>query len=332
MITLGIAGLGYIGRIHLEASQKVADVRVAAIGSLRSEEIREAQRDLTVYSTYSELVSDSRLDAVVICLPTFLHEQYVIEALEKGRHVLCEKPMALDAEAAGRMVDAAKRNGRILMVAQVLRFWPQYVRIRELVCAGAVGNVRSLSLSRLGRFPAWGTWFRDPAKSGGCLLDLQVHDVDFVHWLLATPEYVHTRGIRSASGSFDHVCNTLTYPSAVVTIESSYLMPDSWPFTSSIRVLGTDGCLEYIFRVGANIQEREQASHEFRLYHANGQASEPTVAAQDPFAEQLSYFAECVRQGREPTICRAAESWDVMKVMTASQESAEKGRQVALAG
>ncbi len=331
MIRLGIIGMGYIGRVHLEAARKVPNAQVVALATSRPVEVRRAYPDVQVYPSHRELLHEPGLDAVCICVPTHLHEQLAIEALDCGQHVLCEKPMALDAAAAARVVEAANRNGRILMIAQVLRFWPQYARIKQLIDSGEIGSVHSVTAYRLSKYPPWSEWFRDPAKSGGCILDLQVHDVDFIHSLLGHPQSVYTQGIQSANKSWDHVHTALAYAGAQATIEASYLMPESWPFSMGILVLGTAGALEYAFRVGANVRERDQASDLFRLYKPDGTASEPTVPAEDGFVTQLRYFVRCLAEGQPPRLCPPQESYDVMRVMTASRQSAETGRVIALA-
>jgi predicted dehydrogenase len=330
MVNLGIAGTGYIGRVHLEAAREVSAARVLAVATLEAEEIRATFPDLQIYPTYRELFRDERLDAVILCLPTHLHEAATVEAAGRGLHILCEKPMGLDAASAERMLQAAQASDRILMVAHVLRFWPQYARIKELIEAGEIGAVHSVTARRLAKYPPWSGWFRDPAKSGGCLLDLQIHDVDFVHWILGHPQSVYTVGIQAPTGSWDHVHTTLAYPQAQASIEATYLMPESWPFTSSVHVVGTEGVLEYTFRVGANIQERGQASHFFRLYKSDGTLSEPTAPADDMFAAQLHYFVRCVEDHQPPRLCLPEETYQVMQVMTASRQSADIGRVIAL--
>jgi len=328
MLNLGIAGTGYIGRVHLEAARGVSDLRVLAVATLEAEEIRKAFPGLQIYPTYQELFRDDRLDAVIICLPSHLHEVATVEAAERGLHVLCEKPMGLEAASAQRMLQAARDHDRILMMAHVLRFWPQYARIKKLLDAGEIGPVRSVTARRLAKYPPWSAWFRDPAKGGGCLLDLQIHDVDCIHWPLEHPQSVYTVGIQSPTGSWDHVHTILNYPQAQAAIEATYLMPESWPFTTSIHILGTGGAIEYAFRVGANIQERDHASHFFRLYKSDGTVSEPSASAEDMFAAQLRYFSRCVADRQLPRTCPPEETCQVMQVMTASRQSAERGQVV----
>ncbi|MGO8734069.1 MAG: Gfo/Idh/MocA family protein [Terriglobia bacterium] len=329
MINLGIAGMGYIGQVHLDASRKVPGVQVLAVATLEPEKIRDTFSG-QIYSTYAELLRDDRLDAVVIGLPTDLHEKAVVMAAECGRHILCEKSMALDAASARRMLQAAQAHDRIFMVAHVLRFWPQYARIKELIDAGEIGSVISATAYRLSKFPPWMVWFRDPARSGGTLLDLQVHDVDFVHWILGHPQSVYTVGTQSPTGSWDHVHTILNYPHAQASIEASSLMPQSFPFSTRILVVGTEGALEYTFRVATNVQDRDSASHFFRLYKNDGGESEPTASAEDAYVAQFRYFAQCVAERQQPRLCPPEESCQVMQVMSALRQSADTGRVVAI--
>jgi predicted dehydrogenase len=330
MVNLGIFGAGYIGRVHLAAAQKVPEARVVAVATSRPAETRRDFPELRTYPTYQELLRHEQLDAVIVCLPTFRHEEAVLAAAERGCHVLCEKALAMDADSAQRMLAAVRGRGRILMAAQVLRFWPQYARIKELLDAGEIGSLRSVTASRLSKYPPWNDWFRDPAKSGGCLLDLQVQDVDFVHWILGHPQSVYTAGIRMPSGSWDHVHTILNYPQSQANIQASYLMPESWPFTTSLHIVGTGGALEYTFRVGANIQECDAASHFFRWYRKDGTVSEPPVPDEDMFVAQLRYFVRCVGENQAPLLCLPEESCQVMQVMTASRQSANLGQPVKL--
>jgi UDP-N-acetylglucosamine 3-dehydrogenase len=329
MINLGIIGMGYMGRTHLAASSQVPDAQLAAVASRQFENLEHLQPDVRVYTSYDALLQDDGLDAVIICLPTFLHEHYVLRAVEAGRHVLCEKPFALDVAAAGRMLEAANRQQVTLMIGQVLRFWPHYVRIKNELDAGTIGSIRTVSAYRLAQYPDWGQWFQDPEKSGGCLLDLQIHDVDFIHWILGHPQQVFTTGLRSAAGSWDNVYTTLSYPNAVASVEASYTMPESWPFRTSIRINGTRGCLEYTFQVAGNVGEVSHAQNRLVLYGSND-VVELDVAADNSFAPQLQYFISCIMEHKSPVTNPPEESLQVMEVMAALKQSADTRQVIAL--
>jgi predicted dehydrogenase len=300
----------------------VPGVELAAIGTSRPDEARRlCGPDVAVYRNYSDLLHRSDLDAVVVSVPTHLHERFAVEALNRGLPVLCEKPFALDVPSAERVLDAARRNQKCLMIAQVLRFWPPYVRIKQLAGDGAMGSIQAIAAYRLAQYPPWGDWFRDPEKSGGAMLDLQVHDADFVYWLLGSPQEIYAAGLQSPAGSWDHVVTLLRYPDSVATLEATYLMPAAWPFTCGIRVTGSRGCLEFLFRVGGNVERREQAETSLRLYAPDGTVMELEVAGDDMYAAQLRYFVECVERNHSPDQCPPEETLEVMRIMSACRQS-----------
>lgn len=327
MLNIGIAGFGNIGRAHYQAARTVEGVQVIAAASSRKVEIQKYCPELEITS-YEALCRDDRIDAILVCVPTFLHEIFVVEAVASGRHVLCEKPLALDTNSAARMLKAAREAGVVFMVSQVLRFWPQYVRIRQLVNDGMLGEVRSVSSYRLAKYPPWGEWFRDPAKSGGCLLDLQVHDIDFVFWMLGHPRRLQSFALGSSSGAWDHVVTLLSYPGVVANIESSFLMPSSWPFTAGIRVSGSCGAVEYTFRSAKDIAEHGGSHEQLTLYRADGNVEQLAVEQQNVFATQLKHFAACIENRSTVQVCTGEESYTVMTLMSASRQSAETGEAV----
>ena len=278
-------------------------------------------RDVALFTNFSDMLRCAELQAVIVCVPTHLHEQFVIEALSQGLSVLCEKPFALDLASAQRMLGARRSSPGCLMIAQVLRFWPSYVRIKQLVTEGTIGTVQAVAAHRLAQYPPWGDWFRDPKKSGGAMLDMQVHDIDFVYWLLGSPQEVYAAGRQSQTGSWDQVTSLLRYPNSIATLEATYLMPTAWPFTCGIRVTGSHGCLEFSFRVGGNVEQREQADSSLRLYANDGTVSEPAVAQDDMYVAQLQYFGDCVARKQPPSLCPPEETFEVMKIMSACRQS-----------
>lgn len=216
------------------------------------------------------------------------------------------------------------------MVAQVLRFWPQYIAIKEMADHGRLGTVNIVRAHRLASYRASSDWFREPAKSGGSLLDVQVHDVDYVYWLLGQPCEVQTVGLKSERAAWDHVSTILRYDNTVATIEASHLMPDSWPFSCYVRVGGTRAVAEYNFRVSGNIERRDLATEELNLYPAGASSSQVAVEHEDMYVAQLEHFVRCVKENLCSDVAPLQQNLDVMKIMDASLESAESGRPVNL--
>ncbi|HEY3378277.1 MAG TPA: Gfo/Idh/MocA family oxidoreductase, partial [Armatimonadota bacterium] len=211
MIRIGMVGMGGISGAHLPAYEKLADIAQVvarcdkiperADGTAKGVAINiggpaATALQATAYTDYRELLADPEVDVVDICLPTDLHAEVAIAALQAGKHVLCEKPMALNVAQCDRMIAAAQASGSIFMIAQCIRFWPAYVYLKELVDSGKYGKLTSAQFSRLSGPPIWASenWLLTPERSGGSLLDLHIHDTDYLSFLLGTPTSVSTRG------------------------------------------------------------------------------------------------------------------------------------------
>ena len=158
-------------------------------------DVGNAQYDFSKYRLYTDIddmLEKEELDIVDIALPTYLHAEVSVKALNKGINVLCEKPMALTVEECRKMIEAAEKNNRKLMVAQCLRFWPEYEYLKECVETKRFGDVLSGYFFRGGSTPKWSyqNWLLKKEKSGGVILDQHIHDVDMINWLFGTPEAV----------------------------------------------------------------------------------------------------------------------------------------------
>lgn len=332
MLKVAILGFGFIGRAHGEAYARLPNVKMVAVGGCRQERVREWKSPYAIqfYAGPDALLESANADIVDICLPTFMHEEFVTKAAEKGMHVICEKPLALTVEAVDRMLAAVRKAGVTFMVAQVLRFFAHYTKCRELVRDGSLGNVFFASASRLAEPPRWANWFRDPDKSGGALFDLQVHDLDYLMNLFGVPDSVFAVGLQSDSGSWDHVASSLSYPASKVTIEASYRMAPGWPFTSALRLMGTAGSVEYEFRVQGNVDVVEQAQHSLILYSKGGTATRFEIDDPDPYLRELKYFVDVVERGEQPDAVRPADARSVIAVLQATKQSLETGKVVDL--
>ncbi len=217
MINVGIVGVGGIAGVHVSGYSKIDSARITALCDIIPERasgkivsstlnigtVGGGARRLQVAS-YVELSRNScripDIEVVDVCLPTDLHAEVAVAALEAGKHVLCEKPMALTVEDCDRMIAAAKASGRFLMVAHCIRFWPEYVALKEMVDSGKYGKVTSALFRRLSGLPKWSPWFPEPALSGGAILDLHIHDVDYIQHLLGMPKRVVAGGVEDEHG------------------------------------------------------------------------------------------------------------------------------------
>ncbi|MCP5119803.1 MAG: Gfo/Idh/MocA family oxidoreductase, partial [bacterium] len=189
-----LLGLGFMGSTHLQALARIPEAELTAVmdvdekrlsgdlsgiqGNLGGPGEKLDFTGVNKYRSVDESLADADVEAVDICLPTFLHAPVAIQALRAGKHVLVEKPMALDGPTADEIIEVANQAGRILMVAQALRFFPAYRLLSGLVRSGKLGPIRSALFRRRTAVPTWGPWEFDKAKSGGGIFDLLIHDVD----------------------------------------------------------------------------------------------------------------------------------------------------------
>jgi predicted dehydrogenase len=332
MIKVAIIGFGFMGKTHADAYAAIPSARIVAVGDVKEDLLRSWQAPYPVkfYTDLSALIRKTDADVLDICLPTFLHEEFVTMAVKRRMHVLCEKPFALSTAAADRMLAAAHESKVTLMVAQVLRFFAHYTKVQELVKSGSIGEVIYAHAARLSESPRWAKWFSDPEKSGGALFDLHIHDLDYILDLFGLPQSLYATGVQSKGGCWDQVCNVLTYPGKRVVIEASYSMPAGWPFTTGLRVVGTTGAIEYNFRVQGNVNAFDRAQHSLRLYENGKSPAEIEIDDPNPYLREIEYFVGCIERGEEPSRVPSQESRDVIAVLEAAKKSLETGMPVML--
>jgi len=332
VLKIALLGFGFIGKAHAQAYARLPNAQLVAVGGCHEQRVAgwAAPNHVKFYPDPDTLLELSGADIVDICLPTFLHEEFVVKGAERGMHIICEKPLALTVAQVDRMLAAVRKAGVTFMVAQVLRFFAQYEKCRQLVQQGRLGEVFFASASRLSEPPRWAEWFRDPGKSGGALFDLQVHDLDYLLNLFGMPERLFALGRQSDSGCWDHVVNLLFYPAQRVSIESSYLMAASRPFTSTLRLVGTAATLEYEFRVKGNVDVMDRAEHALLLYPKEGPATHVAVADADPYFQELKYFVDVVERGGKPDAVPLDEARNVIAVLESTKQSLESGQVVPL--
>ena len=276
-----------------------------------------------------EAVLDPGIDAVDICLPSALHRTWTERALEAGKHVFLEKPIALTAEDAGAVVDAAARRDATLVVGLVLRFWPEYVELHRRVASGQLGRPRAVSTSRLSPPIDWNDWMADREQSGGVSVDLLVHDFDQMNWLLGQPLRVFAREPRPG-----HVQAVVEYEGATGIAEGSVAMPRSYPFSSNIRVVCEDGAAEYAFSAAAvEGQGNIGASDSARGLHVTPREGPPVrvpVESSDPWGPALTYFIECVEERRQAERATADQARQALLVSLAANRSLASGQPEAV--
>jgi predicted dehydrogenase len=224
-----------------------------------------------------------------------MHHAAALQAAEARKHILCEEPIARTVGEGEEMIQSAAAAGVVLMIAHVLRLWPEYVAAKQLSESGSLGRIVSLSAHRLSSVPRRSSsdWLLDARQSGGVPVDLHIHDIDFIRWLLGEPHDTAAIGTRDPNGLVNDVVSLFQFKDTLAHAHASYALPEGEKFRAGYRLIGERGILEYDNLLQPTLRLSQ-----------NGEAQPvPALPSPDPYTAQLEYFAECVRTSAKPLRC-----------------------------
>lgn len=347
MTRIGLVGTGDIGRIHAHSLAKIPGVELVICkghNPARAEQLA-SELKATTADDLTDLLSDPGIEGVSLCIPNDLHAEYTSLILKEFKAVLCEKPIALNMDDAEEMEMMSSWTETPLMIGHVLRYWEDYQKAREVILSGELGEIQVFTARRLVSLlravQGEQGWRHQKERSGGAVIDLQIHDLDFILWTFGAPSRVTSRGIRSHTGAFDHVFTLLEYQKGlVVEVESSFMLQGN-PVVMDFRTLGSQGSLEFSF-VDSNFamhgieggQEKEARSSPPSLiqYKWNEPPQILLTQKDDPitaiFDAELLAFVEMIRTGSRHGVPSPAEACLALELALASQESCESGKTV----
>ena len=328
MLQIGLLGAGMIGATHMNGflTMKSKIAEYAAVCDIDDDKRNDFAKKyhLRAFASVDGMLADPKIDVVDLCLPSFMHEEFAVKAARAKKHVLIEKPIAFTLEAARNIFAAARENGVRIMVAQVLRFWSEYVKIKEICDSGALGEIVTVYAARLGQMVTWVNWYKDPEKSGETLMNLTLHDIDFLHYLLGKPVSVYSAGTRDANNNYNDVMNIFRFEcGANAMVDGSLSMTAGYPFTMRMRVLGTKGTLEFSYTAGENIGADGVSS--LIWYREGGKGEIVTVENDDPYGKEIEYFAQCIVAGKDAGTVSEQSVMQTLASVLAAKESLEKG-------
>ena len=295
-IGVGVIGLGFMGATHLTAYRRahaagyvnrlvaVSDFdaerragRAARAGNLDTTEGAERlfdPADVAAYARPEELLADERVELVSICTPTRTHVELARAALESGKHVLLEKPVALSSLEARELAEFARTpryQKQLCMPAMCLRFWPAWSWLKQQIDQATYGPVRSAVFRRLGSRPDWAPFYADPRETGGALFDLHIHDADFVRHSFGVPDGL------SATGSLDHVTCFYRYAAGPrhVVAEGGWDHAPGFPFQMGFTVIFEQATADYQLGRDPELRlSKDGASHAVALPELDGYEGE----------------------------------------------------------
>jgi len=338
MVNIGIAGVGFMGMIHYLAYQKVRGVKVRAMCEKIPERLAGDWRSIkgnfgprgemmnlegiAKYSEISDLVADPNVDVIDVCLKPALHAQATIAALRAGKHVFCEKPIALSTADADRMVAAARKARRLLLIGHVLPFFAAYRFAYNTVRSGKYGRLLGGNFSRVISDPLWLKDFYDPKGCGGPAVDLHIHDAHFIRLICGMPLAVHSVGrMRGQVAEFFNTQFLFKDPSLVVTATSGVINQQGRPFTNGYEIHLERATL--VFDSWMNMPVTV-------LTH-DGRILKPKLAATDPvddFAAEMAEVVRSVRSGEPSLLLDGQLARDALLLAQRQTQSVVKRRAV----
>ncbi len=313
MLKVALVGVGGISGAHIPAWEERRDAELVALCDIRAEQM-EKYKNKHCYTDFDEMLKNEEIDILDICLPTYLHAEFAIKAMNMGINVICEKPVSLNAADVARVYSTAKSNNVKFMVAQVLRFWPEYSIIKEIYDTGKYGRLLSGHMGRLGVRPkwSWDGWMMDEDRSGLVPFDLHIHDLDFIVYAFGKPK--EFKDYRARSENQDYINSIYEYDGFFITTEAAWY-DAPYPFAANFR---------FQFEKALAVFE----NHEMTIYEKDGKIFKPVsqsgedtgdigLPKSNAYANEINYFADCVLSGAEPDRVKPAELETVISILKA---------------
>ena len=317
---VGIVGTGGMGNTHARQYSNMSGVDLGYYEPNQSRaESFEEKWTSQAFESVEALIEWA--DAVDVCLPTDVHPEVALKAIGARKPVFLEKPIARTLEEATEVFEAAEAAGVPLMIGHVVRYFPEYALAHKMVLDGAVGKPAAIRTRRGGKAPTGSKgWFMDHSRSGGVLLDLAIHDFDWLRWTFGKVKFLYSKSLGAVSGQGpDYALTTLTFESgAVAHVESTWMDPGG--FRTTFDVAGSEGLLEFDSR----------KTPALRTVTTDSLSLEPSIAAKDdPYYLELQGFLAAVAQST-PVPISGRDGLEALKLSLAAIQSAKTGLVVTL--
>lgn len=328
MIKVGLIGCGFMGGMHSACYAALANlgVKVTAVADVRREYAENLANGAEIYATGMELIEKADVDVVDVCLPTHLHAAHAVAAMKAGKNVFVEKPIAFKDEDMELILATEKETGAKVQVGQVIRQWTEYVWLKKAVDAGTFGKIQHAMFRRMSSRPewAWEGWLHQVDKSGGVAVDMHVHDVDFVRYIMGEPDVVKAHAHRDAEGVIQQINAVYGYGNNVsVAVESGWDYPADFPFTADFRVkfdkatvIGGGGVVN-VYPVGGAAYQAE-LEEEFQGDNDIG----GNISSLGGYYNELKYFVEGLQGKNDLSVATVSEAIKSVQLVKREIEAA----------
>lgn len=329
--------MGKTHNLSLKALSAGMDVEVTALSDLREDFLKNAAEHwpgAALYSTGMELLEKEDLDSVHICLPSHLHTEHAVAAMDKGMHVFIEKPVCLTGEEGERLLQAQKRNGVQVMAGQVVRFFDEYRYLKDCYDTGRLGELKSISMQRISGDAAWGfeDWFHKEEESGSVVLDLHVHDVDFLRYMLGEPDSFDVKATAFDGGMINQIFTSYEFGKVLAVTEGVWDVSQAVPFEARFMACFTN----------ASVVFRGREANPLTVYKNDGKVEYPKLKREydvhdrsmginisnlGPYYTEIKYFIQCIQEGKAVeeapleegilSVRQAVKEWERAKIYVA---------------
>ena len=336
-VNVAVVGLGFMGITHIKAYDQIPSARLVTVcdavrlpvngilpgvsGNISGADALKLGPEIKVCRQLEEVLADPAVELVDLCVPTPLHTPQAVAALQAGKHVLCEKPLARTSALARDIVEAAKAAKGFFMPAMCMRFWPGWAWLKELAAKNTYGKILTARFRRVSAPPGWSrdSYFKG-ADSGGALLDLHIHDTDFVQFLFGRPQSVFSTGLSRFSGAIDHVVTQYQVANgAAVYAEGSWLLTQG--FGMSYTVMFERATLDFDSARGADALRVDEEGQASRIVKCEGP---------DGYGGELRHFLQAIQTGKPPTVVTAQDGLSAVEICEAEEKSVKTGQVVSL--
>jgi len=321
-----VIGAGTMGSVHAHAYKKLTNVELVGVVDRNYPKAMELAEQVgaKAFRTYDEAVASiGKIDVVSICLPTPLHKEYLMKAADQGSHVVCEKPLARTLADAKEMIAYCEEKDVKLFVGHVVRFFPEYIRTKQLLDMDKIGSPAVVRTTRGGGFPsASNDWYADFNSSGGLVLDMIIHDFDYLRWCFGEVKRVYAKSSKSRVYSrIEYALVTLRFKSGVIAhVEGTWAHQN---FTTKFEISGTNGIIEFdSSKVEPIVTGRNSSS-------TGGVAVPESPLKDNPYFMEIQHFLHCIEKDEHP-IVTAEDAVKAMEISLAALESIATGKPVVL--
>ncbi len=338
-VNVGVVGLGFMGMTHIRSYQQIPAARIVAVcdavrlpvngvlsgvtGNISGSDAIQLGPEVKAYRALDEMLANPEVDLVDLCVPTPLHVPQAVSALRSGKHVICEKPLARNGAQAREILKAAQAAKGFFMPAMCMRFWPGWSWLRQAVQENAYGKVLAARFRRVSEPPGWSrdSYFKGD-QSGGALLDLHIHDTDFVQFLFGRPLSVYSSGVTKFSGAVDHVITQYQVKGgAVVHAEGTWIMNQGHGFNMAYTLTFERATVDFDLSRGAE---------PLRVFEEGKGAQPLKCEGSDGYVGELTHMVESILKGTPPSTVTGADGCSAVEICEAEEQSVKTGQVVKL--